>query len=433
MAAVIVVGAQWGDEGKGKIIDILTADARHIVRAQGGNNAGHTIMIGSEEYKLHLVPSGILHSDTMCYIGAGTVLDPQVLLQEIEGLVSRGITVENRLLISPAAHVIFPYHQVIDKLMEQRKGSLSVGTTGKGIGPCYADKANRLGIRMEELIHPASFQKTLEKILAIKNEEITKLYGAPALSLDQIYESYSRYAKALAPFVGHVEGHIYSALAAKENILFEGAQGTFLDLSHGTYPFVTSSNTIAAGICAGAGIGPNRIDHVLGVVKAYTTRVGNGPMPTEITDEEAFLDHKQAREFGTTTGRKRRVGWFDAVLVRQAAQLNGFDSMAITKLDILDQLSEIKICVAYDLNGKQCNSLPSLASDLQQVKPIYETMAGWQSPTADITRYDLLPKNAQKYLKRLESLCHTPLSMVSVGPERERTLQLTNPFRRRAS
>jgi adenylosuccinate synthase len=430
MPAVIVVGAQWGDEGKGKVTDLLAPEAQHIVRAQGGNNAGHTVIIGSEEYKLHLVPSGILHDHTQCYIGGGTVLDPQVLLNEIEGLSSRGIKVKGRLWISPEAHVIFPYHQMIDKLSEQRKGSLSIGTTGKGIGPCYSDKANRLGIRIGDLIHPTLFRSTLEKVLPIKNDELTKLYNAAPCSFDELFNAYRNYAAALAPFVTDIQSRIYSAFERNENVLLEGAQGTFLDITHGTYPFVTSSNTIAAGICTGAGVGPNRIDHVLGVVKAYTTRVGHGPMPTEINDNETFLDHKQAREFGTTTGRKRRVGWFDAVVVRQAAQLNGFDSMAVTKLDILDSLKEIKIGVGYQLNGKQIDFLPSQIHELENVQPIYETLPGWCSPTTHIGHFEQLPSNAKSYLKRLETLCKTPISVVSLGPERERTLILSHPFKK---
>lgn len=428
MPSVIVVGAQWGDEGKGKIIDILTANAKHVVRAQGGNNAGHTILIGNDEYKLHLVPSGILHPNTQCYIGAGTVLDPEVLIQEIQSLESRGRTVKGRLHISPASHVIFPYHKLIDTLMEKKKGALSVGTTGRGIGPCYADKVNRIGIRMGELVRSDIFHKTLKGVLSLKNEELAKLFDSPPLLYDEIFTQYTRYAEFLNPYVNEFSPDLCKAVKQKENILFEGAQGTFLDITSGTYPFVTSSNTVAAGICSGAGIGPSHIHHTLGVVKAYTTRVGNGPLPSEIKDGECFLDHKQAREYGTTTGRKRRVGWFDAALVNSAICLNGLQSIALTKLDILDMLEEIKICIGYQILGKRQNHLPSIAEDFELLEPIYETLQGWKTTTTHIKNYNDLPANAKHYIKRIETLCDLPISLISVGPERENTLILKDVF-----
>ena len=428
MPSIIVVGAQWGDEGKGKIIDILTAQAKHIVRAQGGNNAGHTILIGDQEYKLHLIPSGILHQHTHCYIGAGTVIDPEVLINEINALDARGISSKGRLMISPAAHVIFPYHRVLDLLLEQKKGERAIGTTGRGIGPCYADKANRLGIRMGELIRPDIFSKVLKSVLTLKNEEITVLYGGEKMSYDDIFKRYTGFADYLRHFVDNVEEKINNVIDAGENVLFEGAQGTFLDITSGTYPFVTSSNTVAGGICVGAGVGPSRIDHTLGVVKAYTTRVGNGPLPSEAKEDEQFLDHHRAREYGTTTGRKRRIGWFDAVLAKTAVRLNGLDSIALTKLDILDELETIKICTGYQINGMRHDHLPSLTEDLEKIMPIYETMPGWKQTTSNITSYEELPSRAKDYLKYIETLCKTPISMISLGPERERTIILKELF-----
>ncbi len=429
MASVIVVGAQWGDEGKGKIIDILTSKARHIIRAQGGNNAGHTVIVGQEEYKLHLIPSGILHAHTHCYIGAGTVIDPEVLIQEMEGLQQRGIVMKDRLWISPAAHIIFPYHRILDKLLEQKKGNRSIGTTGRGIGPCYADKANRLGIRVGEMIRSDIFPKILTSVLALKNEELTKLYETSPQSYEEVFNQYSHYADILRPYVANVEEIINVAIESGENILFEGAQGTFLDITSGTYPYVTSSNTVAGGICVGAGVGPSHIDHTLGIVKAYTTRVGNGPLPSEVKEEEKFLDHHQAREYGTTTGRMRRIGWFDAVLAKTAVRLNGLNSIAVTKLDVLDGIDTIKICVGYQINGKRHEQIPSLAEDFEKIEPIYETMPGWKQTISDISIYGDLPVQAKDYLKRIEVLCGTPISMISIGPQRERTIIMQDVFR----
>lgn len=429
MPSVVVVGAQWGDEGKGKVIDLITSQAKYIVRAQGGNNAGHTILIGDQEYKLHLIPSGILHSHTQCFIGAGTVIDPEVLLKEIDGLTSRGIKVEGRLWISPSAHIIFPYHRQLDILLEKRKGSRFIGTTGRGIGPCYADKANRLGIRITELVRPEYFSKVLKSVLALKNEELERLYNAEKFDFEEMYRQYADFGVKLSPYVANVEELLHQAMERNENILFEGAQGTFLDITLGTYPFVTSSNTVAGGICIGAGVGPSCLDHTLGVVKAYTTRVGNGPLPSETTEDDTFLDHRIAREYGTTTGRKRRIGWFDAVLARTAVRLNGLQSIALTKLDVLDQLDSIKICVGYQLGDKRLDHIPSLAEDLEKVLPIYEVMQGWKSSTTDIATYDQLPQEAKNYLHRIEELCKVPISMISLGPERSRTIILRDFFR----
>lgn len=428
MPQVILIGAQWGDEGKGKIIDILTTQVRHVVRSQGGNNAGHTVIIDNEEYKLHLIPSGILHSHTHCYIGAGTVIDPEVLIQEIEALENRGLHIKGRLWISPSAHVIFPYHRQLDLLLEQRKGERSVGTTGRGIGPCYADKAHRLGIRMGELVRPDIFGKVLKCVLQLKNDELTKLFGAEKMNYEEMHKKYSQYADTLKPFISDVEEIIHQAIENKENVLFEGAQGTFLDISLGTYPYVTSSHTIAGGICAGAGVGPTRIDHTIGVMKAYTTRVGNGPLPSEVHEHENFLDHFEAREYGTTTGRKRRIGWFDAVLARTAVRLNGIDSVAITKLDVLDTLEEIKICVGYQIHGARLDHIPYLTEDLEKIVPLYEVVPGWRSSTSHIDCYQDLPAQAKKYLSKIEELCGAPISMISLGPQREKTIILKDIF-----
>jgi adenylosuccinate synthase len=428
MPSVIVVGAQWGDEGKGKIIDILTSQAKHIVRAQGGNNAGHTIIIGQEEYKLHLIPAGILQPHTICYISAGTVIDPEVLISEMQGLEARGIRVKGRLWISPAAHVIFPYHRQLDLCLERTKGERSIGTTGRGIGPCYADKANRLGIRIGELMRPDLFPKILKSVLQIKNEELSKLYEAEKINYDDLYKKYSGLADLLKPFLSNVEESVNKVLESGENILFEGAQGTFLDITCGTYPFVTSSNTIAGGICVGAGVGPSSIDHTLGVIKAYTTRVGNGPLPTEAKEEEHFLDHHQAREFGTTTGRKRRIGWFDAVLAKTAVRLNGLQSLALTKLDVLDDLENIKVCVGYQINGKKNDHLPALAEDLECVSPIYETLPGWKQSTKDVATFEDLPQNAKNYIRYIETVCGIPVSMLSIGPQRDKTIIFKDVF-----
>jgi adenylosuccinate synthase len=424
MPSVIIVGAQWGDEGKGKMIDLLAEKADFIVRSQGGNNAGHTIVVKGEEFRFHLVPSGILYPHTQCFISGGTVIDPKVLLQEIQGLKDKGVDIQGRLHLSPYAHVIFPYHRILDKLQEERKGALAIGTTGRGIGPCYTDKVARIGIRICELIDPALLKKRLKFVLPLKNEEIHGLFKQSLMDFDLIYEEYSNYGKQLAPFVSDVEKIVGKACREKKNVLFEGAHGSLLDISFGTYPFVTSSNTISSGVSCGAGIGPSRIDHTLGVVKAYTTRVGAGPLPTELNVQEQslFLDNLAAREVGTTTGRNRRMGWFDACLVRFAACRNGMDSLALTKLDVLDSLKEIKICKAYRLDGKLLDVPPPVVEDLERVEPVYETLPGWDCSTKNLTSFDQLPKNAVAYVNRICELVNTPLSMLSLGPEREKTL-----------
>jgi len=429
MPAIIVVGAQWGDEGKGKIIDRLSLQAARVVRAQGGNNAGHTVLIGPEEYKLHLIPSGILFPDTKCYIGGGTVIDPHVLLHEMDHLMQRGITMSGRLGISKYAHVIFPYHRLWDSLIEKSKGKSAIGTTGRGIGPCYADKTNRIGIRMADLVDPIALQMALKPILEIKNREMQLIFQEKNLDFSEIYEAYKLYGERLKPFVMDVEQAVNEALDLGENILLEGAQGTFLDITFGTYPYVTSSQTIAAGICSGAGIGPTKVKHTVGVVKAYSTRVGNGPFPSEMRAEEVFFDHHEAREVGTTTGRMRRIGWFDAVLVKQAVRLNGISSIALTKLDILDTFREIKICTGYKKNDRYLDEFPCSQTDYENLLPVYETHPGWQTSTADIKSCEDLPVNAMRYVTRIQELCGVPISILSVGPQREQTHLIQDVFK----
>jgi adenylosuccinate synthase len=432
MPSVIVVGAQWGDEGKGKVIDLLAERADFVVRSQGGNNAGHTIVVKAEEFRFHLIPSGILYPHVQCFITGGTVIDPKVLLEELKGLHEKGISLEGRLQISPYAHIIFPYHRILDKLYEERKGDLAIGTTGRGIGPCYADKASRIGIRMCELVEPALFEKKLRFALSLKNQELQALFQHSAFDFEDIFKEYSSYGKQLASYIGDAEKSVAKACRQNKNVLFEGAHGTLLDLTFGTYPFVTSSSTLSSGVSGGAGVGPSRIDHTLGVVKAYTTRVGAGPLPTALSEKEKslFLDNAAAREVGTTTGRNRRMGWFDACLVRHAACLNGMDSLALMKLDVLDSLEEIKICTGYRLQGQLLDSPPPTTEDLEKVEPVYETLPGWNCPTTEITDYNQLPKEAVRYIDRICELVSTPISILSLGPARERTLFIQELLKR---
>ncbi len=431
MPGLIIVGVQWGDEGKGKVIDLLSENADCVVRSQGGNNAGHTIMVDSQEYKFHLIPSGILYPNTCCYVAGGTVIDPGVLIQEIKGLLVKGIALQGRLAISTAAHMIMPYHRVFDRLYEEQKGSLAIGTTGKGIGPCYADKANRIGIQIGELCNPDSFAMHLKQVLLMKNRELQALFNMPPMDFEEIFQEYLGYAAFLREYLSEdVELQVAQALEQNKKVLFEGAHGTYLDQTFGTYPFVTSSSTLSSGVACGGGVGPTRIDHVVAVVKAYTTRVGNGPLPTALTEQELkmFMSNAEAREVGTTTGRNRRLGWFDAPLVRKALSLNGADSMAIMKLDILDRLPEIKICTGYMLHGSKLSMPPASIADWEHIEPIYEVLPGWQSATQDIAHYEDLPEPAKVYLRRIEELCSCPISIVSLGPERHRTLMLTSIF-----
>jgi adenylosuccinate synthase len=427
LANVVVIGAQWGDEGKGKITDLLSKSADVVVRYQGGVNAGHTVVVKDQTFKLHLIPSGILYPDTECIIGCGTVIDPKVLLQELDQLTELGISTEN-LLISQTAHVTMPYHREIDKAGEEARGEHKIGTTGRGIGPTYSDKSERTGIRVQDLMEPESLRKRLTWAIEHKNGIIKKLYNLPALDTQATIEEYLGYADRLRPHVVNTSLKIYDAIRRRRNILFEGAQGTLLDLDHGTYPYVTSSNPIAGGACVGAGVGPTAIDRVIGVAKAYTTRVGEGPFPTELTEETGAILGDRGAEFGTTTGRKRRCGWFDAVIGRYAVRVNGMDCMAITKLDVLDTLPEIKVCVAYEINGQRTEDFPNSAREFAACKPVYKTLPGWQQSTEECRTLDELPTAALDYLKFLADLMEVPISIVSLGASRDSTIIVEDPI-----
>lgn len=427
MANVVVIGAQWGDEGKGKITDLLSKSADVVVRSQGGVNAGHTVVVKEQTFKLHLIPSGILYPDTECIIGSGTVIDPEVVLKELEQLKSLGVSTNN-LFISETAHVTMPYHRSIDLAVEERRGEHKIGTTGRGIGPTYADKSERTGIRVFDLMHLDELHQKLEWTINYKNVILEKLYNLPPLNPTDVIEEYRQYAELLRPYVVDSSLKIHEAVKQKKNILFEGAQGTLLDLDHGTYPYVTSSNPIAGGACVGAGVGPTIIDRVIGVAKAYTTRVGEGPFPTELEGELGELLCDRGAEYGTTTGRRRRCGWFDASIGRYAVRINGLDCLAITKLDVLDELEEIKVCVAYECAGNRCDDFPTHASQLALCKPIYETLPGWQQSTAHCRSLEDLPKQALDYLKFLAELMEVPIAIVSVGPSRDQTIIVEDPI-----
>jgi adenylosuccinate synthase len=422
MANVILVGAQWGDEGKGKIIDVLTEQSEIVVRTQGGNNAGHTVYVGKDKYVLHLIPSGILRPGKVCVIGNGVVLDPVSLVGEIDGLAKLGVPVDGNLLISETAHVVFPWHRELDGQREVRKGQDKIGTTKRGIGPTYGDKAARVGLRMIDLIHPTRFPARLRERLA-ENNEVLRALGAQPLDYDRLLADYTRAADRLRPFVTNTVIYLHEATRRAANILFEGAQGTFLDLDHGTYPYVTSSNTTAGGACTGSGVPPNRMDRVVGVMKAYTTRVGEGPLPTENAEISDLL-HGMGREFGATTGRARRCGWFDAVATRHAAMVNGLDELAITNVDGLDTVKSLRVCVAYRVDGRELRYVPSDAEVLARCEPVYQEFPGWQTPTDHITRWDDLPVNCRHYLLTLAQLTGARLAITSVGPAREQTMFL---------
>ncbi len=427
MANVVVIGAQWGDEGKGKITDLLSKSADMVVRSQGGVNAGHTVVVDDRTFKLHLIPSGILYPDTECIIGSGTVIDPEVLLEEIEQLNQLNVS-SNNLFISQTAHVTMPYHRLIDKASEERRGDFKIGTTGRGIGPTYADKSERTGIRILDLMNKEAFPKILEWTINYKNAILEKLYDLPPLDHKQVLEEYQRYAEILRPYVIDSSLKISQAVKERKNVLFEGAQGTLLDLDHGTYPYVTSSNPIAGGACVGAGVGPTIIDRVIGVAKAYTTRVGEGPFPTELKEEIGELLGDRGAEFGTTTGRRRRCGWFDAVIGRYAVRINGLDCLAITKLDILDELEEIKVCVAYEIDGERCEHFPSDSNQFARCQPIYETLPGWKQSTTECRKLEDLPQSALDYLKFLAEVMETPIAIVSLGAGRDQTIIVEDPI-----
>ncbi|MDB9373778.1 adenylosuccinate synthase [Nodularia sphaerocarpa] len=427
MANVIVIGAQWGDEGKGKITDLLSRSADVVVRYQGGVNAGHTIVVEGQTFKLHLIPSGILYPNTECIIGCGTVIDPQVLIAELDQLEELNISTA-KLLISETAHVTMPYHRLIDQASEERRGSYKIGTTGRGIGPTYADKSERTGIRILDLMDSEALREKLEWTINYKNTILEKLYNLPPLNPQEVIEQYLGYAERLRPYVVDTSLKIYDSILKRRNILFEGAQGTLLDLDHGTYPYVTSSNPVAGGACVGTGLGPTMIDRVIGVSKAYTTRVGEGPFPTELDGEVGELLCDRGAEFGTTTGRKRRCGWFDAVIGRYAVRINGMDCMALTKLDVLDELEEIQVCVAYEIDGERCEHFPTSSRRFAQCRPIYKTLPGWQVSTKECRTLEDLPQQALDYLKFLAELMEVPIAIVSLGASRDQTIIVEDPI-----
>ncbi|CAC5341427.1 adenylosuccinate synthetase [Planktothrix rubescens CCAP 1459/22] len=427
LANVVVIGAQWGDEGKGKITDLLSGSADVVVRYQGGVNAGHTVVVDNQTFKLHLIPSGILYPDTECIIGSGTVIDPRILIEELDQLESLKISTKN-LMISQTAHVTMPYHRLLDQASEQQRGSQKIGTTGRGIGPTYADKSERTGIRIIDLMETESLPEQLRWTISNKNVILEKLYNLPPLDPEAVIEEYLQYAERLRPHVVDASLKIYAAVQDRRNILFEGAQGTLLDLDHGTYPYVTSSNPVAGGACVGTGVGPTMIDRVIGVAKAYTTRVGEGPFPTEMVDGIGQILCDRGAEFGTTTGRQRRCGWFDAVIGRYAVRINGLDCLAITKLDVLDGLDEIKVCIAYDIDGERCEHFPSSARTFARCEPIYETVPGWKESTADCRKLEDLPQTALDYLKFLAELMKVPIAIVSLGASRDQTIIVEDPI-----
>ncbi len=428
---IVVVGIQWGDEGKGKIVDILSERADFVVRSQGGNNAGHTIVVGEDEFKFHLVPSGILYPNVRCCVAGGCVVDLESLIYEMEALEKQGFSLLGRLHISAFAHLIMPYHKDWDLWQEEMKGENSIGTTRKGIGPCYADKANRIGIQVGELLNPIQLTKHLEQVLSLKNKELELFFKRPLIDLKEILKKVLQQASFLREYISFdVERDVAEAASSGKKVLLEGAHGSYLDQTFGTYPYVTSVSSIASGIAAGTALGPTQISHVLGVVKAFTTRVGHGPLPTELKEAERafFLSNEEAREIATTTKRRRRIGWLDIPLVRQSLRWNSATSMAIMKLDVLDQLAEIKLCIAYRLDGNLIDCPPAMTSDWDRVEAVYESIPGWQESTKEVSSYEELPKNALAYLKKIEKLCQCPISFISYGPQREKTIQIHGFF-----
>jgi adenylosuccinate synthase len=429
MANVIIVGTQWGDEGKGKVVDLLAEQADFIVRFQGGNNAGHTLVVNGKKHIFHLIPSGILHQDKKCMIGNGVVLDPGVLIEEMDRLEEAGLRVTpDNLLISLYTHVIMPYHRALDLARESRKGKTAIGTTGRGIGPCYEDKVGRGGIRVHDLLDRAVFSEKLARNLEEKNFVLRNFFEQEALDPAEIMDEYLAYGERLRPFAGNVSQQLQEADAKGRNILFEGAQGTHLDIDHGTYPYVTSSNTVAGNACCGAGIGPTRIDTVLGVVKAYTTRVGGGPFPSELLDETGERMSKVGREFGSTTGRPRRCGWLDMVVVNSSVRLNGLCGLVITKLDVLTGIPVLKLGVSYNCRGSRLDIVPAELGAMEACEPVYEELPGWDEDIEKVRTWSDLPQNAQKYLKAIEQISGVPIRIISVGPSRDATIILTNPF-----
>ena len=430
MSNIVIVGMQWGDEGKGKIVDLLTEFADVVVRVQGGNNAGHTVVVGQETIVLHLVPSGALHRDKTCVIGNGVVVDPQVLLQEIDELRKRGHFLEDRqLLISEDAHLIMPYHRRIDVARERMKGEGKIGTTGRGIGPAYEDKVAREGIRFGDLLDDPIFRGKLETILPMKNHYLDTCLHDQGFDLEAVFQEYRGYGQRLNKFSGNISVFVDKQIKQGRQILFEGAQGTHLDVDHGTYPFVTSSNTTAGGACTGAGVGPTRITEVIGVSKAYTTRVGGGPFPTELNDAVGEKIRDRGREFGATTGRPRRCGWLDIPLLKDAIRLNGITGIALTKMDVLSEFDTIRVCTAYQHRGRRTEEVPSQVQVLKECEPVYEDHPGWKAELRNSRSFQDLPPKARDYIRRIEELTETEVTLVSVGEKRAETILRRNPFR----
>jgi adenylosuccinate synthase len=426
---VVVIGTQWGDEGKGKIVDWLTDRAQGVVRFQGGHNAGHTLVIGGVKTVLHLIPSGILRNDVDCYIGNGVVLAPDALLAEMAELESHGVkNVVARLIVSEACPLILPYHAALDRAREAARGEKKIGTTGRGIGPAYEDKVARRALRLQDLFKPVRFAEKLQELLDFHNFVLEKYYGQPKVDFQKTLDEALALAPRLQPLVADVPRALYHANKKGRNLLFEGAQGSLLDIDHGTYPFVTSSNCVSGAAAAGAGIGPMHLHYVLGITKAYSTRVGEGPFPTELSDDIGERLRQRGREFGATTGRPRRTGWFDAAALKRSIQLNGVSGLCITKLDVLDGAESVKICIGYRMEGQVSDILPVGADELEQCEPVYEELPGWQESTVGVKQFDKLPKAARDYLARVEKLCGVPIDLVSTGPDREETIVRRHPF-----
>ncbi|WP_214109622.1 adenylosuccinate synthase [Acrocarpospora catenulata] len=423
MPAVVLVGAQWGDEGKGKATDLLGGEVDFVVRYQGGNNAGHTVVIGDQKYALHLLPTGVLSPSVTPVIGNGVVIDPGVLLSEIDGLAARGISCD-RLLISGSAHLIMPHHKALDKVTERYLGKAKIGTTGRGIGPAYSDKINRMGIRVQDLLDPGILAKKIEGALHDKNQILTKIYNRRGLDPAKVLAEYLAYAERLRPFIADTSLVLSQALDEGRFVLLEGGQGTLLDIDHGTYPFVTSSSPTSGGACAGSGIPPTRLTRVIGILKAYTTRVGSGPFPTELLDEQGEWLRQTGHEYGTTTGRNRRCGWFDAVIARYATRINGVTDFFLTKLDVLSGLARIPVCVAYEVDGKRHDEIPMTQTEFHHATPVYEEFPGWQEDITSAKTFDDLPPNAQAYVRALEEMSGAPISAIGVGPGRDQTVQI---------
>ena len=426
---VVVIGSQWGDEGKGKIVDWLTDHAQGVVRFQGGHNAGHTLVIGGKKTILRLIPSGILRAGVACYIGNGVVLSPDALLKEIDELESAGVDVTGRLHISGACPLILPHHVAIDNARETAKGAGKIGTTGRGIGPAYEDKVARRAIRLQDLMHRERFAAKLGEVLDYHNFVLKNYFHAATVDLQQTLDQALALAPRIKPMVADVPRLLYEEQKAGHNLLFEGAQGTLLDIDHGTYPYVTSSNCVAGAACAGAGVGPHLLHYVLGITKAYTTRVGSGPFPTELLDDVGKHLASRGNEFGSVTGRPRRCGWFDAAALRRSIQINGISGLCVTKLDVLDDLATLRLGVGYLVNGERCDLLPSGAEALAECVPVYEELPGWSGSTVGLTHYDQLPREARSYLERIEQICEVPVDMISTGAERAETIVRRHPFK----